>query len=311
MAMSYGEGDKAFFRLQEEIMKISDDHTIFAWKTDYLGAFSGGLLADSPAAFREPGNIVSSANHHDGSFSSTNRGLRLELPLIPQISRPNEFIAVLACHQAGDGKRLFGFDCKEFPDTNNHFLRITKDKLFAVKRDVLRNEASNVEHKTIYIQQTYMQKTEPQNLNTYMQITPELQQRGIPLTKSIPSTEIVYRGKLKEMSIRGFRNAVAVMRFDSGAGQSFDIGLPWQAKFLIAKVITALENESLEDAFNSFPSGTGGPSIHYQDIRGRNWKNYSDRIVWEGPEGIGNISVAAKRQMVSVDKRFVVRLSGI
>jgi len=30
MPMLYGEGDKAFFRLQEEIMKISDDHTIFA-----------------------------------------------------------------------------------------------------------------------------------------------------------------------------------------------------------------------------------------------------------------------------------------
>jgi hypothetical protein len=33
--MLYGEGSKAFFRLQEEIMKVSDDHTIFAWETDY------------------------------------------------------------------------------------------------------------------------------------------------------------------------------------------------------------------------------------------------------------------------------------
>ncbi|GES62249.1 HET and ankyrin domain protein [Aspergillus terreus] len=32
MPLLYGEGDKAFIRLQEEIMNVSDDHTIFAWK---------------------------------------------------------------------------------------------------------------------------------------------------------------------------------------------------------------------------------------------------------------------------------------
>jgi hypothetical protein len=32
MPMLYGEGDKALFRLREEIMKTSDFQTIFAWK---------------------------------------------------------------------------------------------------------------------------------------------------------------------------------------------------------------------------------------------------------------------------------------
>ena len=31
MPMLYGKGDKAFLRLQEEIMKVSDDHSLFAW----------------------------------------------------------------------------------------------------------------------------------------------------------------------------------------------------------------------------------------------------------------------------------------
>jgi hypothetical protein len=35
MPMLYGEDVKAFARLQEEIMKTSDDHTIFAWRIDY------------------------------------------------------------------------------------------------------------------------------------------------------------------------------------------------------------------------------------------------------------------------------------
>jgi hypothetical protein len=183
MPMLYGEGDKAFFRLQEEIMKISHDHTIFAWRTHCWGRFSRGLLADSPAAFTESENIVSSATHHDGSFSSTNKGLRLELPLIPQISKPNTYIAVLACHHACDGRWLVGFDCEEVPVTNNHFLRITKDKLFAVQRDFLQNDLSNVQHKTIYVQQEYRPKITLQGFNTYIEIAPELQQRGVSSSK--------------------------------------------------------------------------------------------------------------------------------
>jgi hypothetical protein len=34
MPLLYGEGDKAFLRLQEEIIKTSDDHSIFAWEAD-------------------------------------------------------------------------------------------------------------------------------------------------------------------------------------------------------------------------------------------------------------------------------------
>ncbi|KAK2473493.1 hypothetical protein H9L39_15668 [Fusarium oxysporum f. sp. albedinis] len=32
MPLLYGEGDKAFYRLQEEIMGVPDDHSLFAWK---------------------------------------------------------------------------------------------------------------------------------------------------------------------------------------------------------------------------------------------------------------------------------------
>jgi hypothetical protein len=101
-----------------------------------------------------------------------------------------------------------------------------------------------------------------------------------------------------ETPIPGFRNGVAAIRFDNGAGQSFEVvGLRTLAKCLIVKVITPLENESLEDIFNSFnraveQSGTRVPLTHFQNARGRNWKNCADRIVWEGPEGIGNNSIA-------------------
>ncbi|KAI0023946.1 HET-domain-containing protein [Xylariomycetidae sp. FL0641] len=38
MPLLYGEGTKSFIRLQEEIIKVSDDHTLFAWAgTSYKG----------------------------------------------------------------------------------------------------------------------------------------------------------------------------------------------------------------------------------------------------------------------------------
>ncbi|OBT60606.1 hypothetical protein VE03_10038 [Pseudogymnoascus sp. 23342-1-I1] len=51
MPMLYGEGKRAFLRLQEEIIKRSDDHTIFAWPIRLDD--QPGLLADSPAAFAD------------------------------------------------------------------------------------------------------------------------------------------------------------------------------------------------------------------------------------------------------------------
>src|SRR3984885_15797145 len=47
MPLLYGEGERAFTRLQEEIMKVSDDHSLFAWKSSEKYA---GLLTTSPAA---------------------------------------------------------------------------------------------------------------------------------------------------------------------------------------------------------------------------------------------------------------------
>ncbi|RMZ86167.1 hypothetical protein DV737_g93, partial [Chaetothyriales sp. CBS 132003] len=55
MPLIYGEGRKAFMRLQLEILKKSDDDSIYAWKAPLDRS---GLLATWPDAFAESGNIV-------------------------------------------------------------------------------------------------------------------------------------------------------------------------------------------------------------------------------------------------------------
>lgn len=62
MSPLYGEGHNAFIRLQLEIMRSTNDESIFAWTTkqedNILG--HGGVLARSPAAFEDSGNVIRS-----------------------------------------------------------------------------------------------------------------------------------------------------------------------------------------------------------------------------------------------------------
>ncbi len=79
MPMLYGEGHKAFRRLQEEIIKEVADFSIFAWKAvpgscpDYMG-----ILAPSPREFKEVSKMhaVSSYRYTTNiTFSMSNRGV--------------------------------------------------------------------------------------------------------------------------------------------------------------------------------------------------------------------------------------------
>lgn len=90
MPMLYGEGSRAFFRLQEEIIKRTNDHSIFAWQMPKLPNQFGGLLAYSPAAFHGSYNIIrterstflnTEASTNSGDFSITNKGILLRSPL--------------------------------------------------------------------------------------------------------------------------------------------------------------------------------------------------------------------------------------
>ena len=82
MPMLYGEGERAFFRLQEEIIKQSDDHTIFAWPISRPD--QPGLLADNPEAFEKCQHIRTMVSRKgNSSYSMTNRGLSIKLMATP------------------------------------------------------------------------------------------------------------------------------------------------------------------------------------------------------------------------------------
>jgi hypothetical protein len=82
MPMLYGEGEKAFIRLQEEIIKEIPDMSIFAWKAS-TGMDYSGLLARSPAEFKDAGGLKTGQDElfRVPDFSITNRGIRFNVPL--------------------------------------------------------------------------------------------------------------------------------------------------------------------------------------------------------------------------------------
>ncbi|KAB2103060.1 hypothetical protein AG0111_0g8891 [Alternaria gaisen] len=82
MPLLYGEGKrKAFWRLQEEIMKLSEDETLFAWRK--TNPFSDShIFANEPDDFSEAGRLVPfESEFPPPPYTMTHRGLRISLPL--------------------------------------------------------------------------------------------------------------------------------------------------------------------------------------------------------------------------------------
>ena len=77
MPLLYGEGEKAFKRLQHEILHSTNDESIFAWIDDRV--WTSGLLAESPANFAKSGGVKPINQFYRKPYTMTNQGLQIEL----------------------------------------------------------------------------------------------------------------------------------------------------------------------------------------------------------------------------------------
>ena len=118
MPMLYGEGKKAFHRVQLEIIRASNDQSIFAWHYDADDTVQpGGILADDPSCFQYCGEMelmdsdeftryckgdvpeeeLDSVEDRLGTFPITNRGIHIWMLLRPEASSRTLFQARLPC----------------------------------------------------------------------------------------------------------------------------------------------------------------------------------------------------------------------
>jgi hypothetical protein len=99
MPLLYGEGSRAFIRLQEEIIKISNDHSIFAWDHERGETNSISCLANSPRSFSRGAYVVCFGKTHSqsSSYAITNQGLQIELPLFED-PKTKVVYGLIDCH---------------------------------------------------------------------------------------------------------------------------------------------------------------------------------------------------------------------
>ncbi|KAK3648000.1 hypothetical protein LTR56_007700 [Elasticomyces elasticus] len=112
LPLIYGEGARAFGRLQEEIIRRSTDHTIFAWRAvscTYWPVQLSVLFAAAPNAFANSTRDGLAECYRDvegwiESYEVTNHGLEISLPLVKCQSFQDVYHAVLNCrHRNGLG----------------------------------------------------------------------------------------------------------------------------------------------------------------------------------------------------------------
>jgi len=138
MSPLYGEGMQAFQRLQEELLKISDDESIFAFepkeqfrKSTLFGEpAKPGALARHPAEFAAQGGVAPvRSKAHRKPYSMTNKGLHIQLPLL---NGTDDFegdspsvMGVLNCHFEDDFSSFVGIRLE--PTATPDIYRRTRD----------------------------------------------------------------------------------------------------------------------------------------------------------------------------------------
>lgn len=102
MPLIYGEREKAFIRLQEEIIKNSTDHSIFAWQpTEFFYFQSDLIFAERPSLFSHAAKIVSTTvGVASTPYQLTNGGLRFDALRLCESGK--DHLGILNCRYYDD-----------------------------------------------------------------------------------------------------------------------------------------------------------------------------------------------------------------
>ncbi|KAH8764556.1 heterokaryon incompatibility protein-domain-containing protein, partial [Hyaloscypha sp. PMI_1271] len=334
MPMIYGEGgEHAFLRLQEEILKISDDESIFAWTSSRYS----GLLAVSPAAFSQSGHIFASKKQPNSkSFTFSNKGIRIELPMktisVRDERSEERFHGVLNCVESSGSTAMVGIELVASAFEKDVFYRTSTSSLFSVET----SEVVNLRTRKVYVEQS-RSTTQGRKCGRYLiKDTPLLRANGISLAsgaydpdgpglrfrgfrffsrRSRSKSDKIYRachkvGDELQFSIsnpgRTVDWIIGAIRFEFGRQQdSFVVLLKKEMLSTSIEIGTPLIGESLEDVALSYGIGRRAPKSTGESSR-RRWKNESDQLIWNLPSRSESILVTTRKQIVSGESTIVI-----
>jgi hypothetical protein len=159
MPLLYGEGEKAFLRLQQELIKVSQDQSLFAWENSAVEAASSkdkqrrhnnfGLFASSPAHFINSGNIKPfRPGPGNEPYHMTSKGLCIRLPII--FKAYHGFVALLNCNDEGSRLGFKGIGLGVLNDeVFSRDVSGDSSKLFSIAL----HEVTTAKERTIYVQE--------------------------------------------------------------------------------------------------------------------------------------------------------------
>lgn len=302
MPMLYGEGNNAFIRLQLEIINLSDDQSIFAW-SGYNQQGGRGLLASSPKEFVNCSNVRRYGDDSQTSaFSMTNKGLHIELPLIPcgNPSEKNLFQAVLACQRKqGAGYRdrypLGIYLQRDQGEHATNYVRVKADKIEEIKNPVAFHDKSE-----LYVREKNTSKfdvvqwMQPQDRYNF---SIKKRPRGRPHVKQDRDTKWeINDDEIRLMFERSGHSGI--LMFKDKGGQVFAVILGVHNYNVWCDIATDCGHDDIEKLAREYWDG-----VRYL----ARWKNLDRRVV-PLPEGY-SVSLAIKQGQISGQRACLIEIS--
>jgi hypothetical protein len=300
MPMLYGEGGRAFIRLQEEIIRSSPDQSIFAWESDRREDRAGGLLASSPAAFSKSGDIIRSDLQSDIGFSLTSHGLSVKVPMAensygetidPKLDPRYTFIAILDCQRGYDNSYVLGIFLEKLGGISQHFFRSDSNFLEEVEKSEVDSSQSNVSN--VYVRQELRQNEAPAYNKLEFNLSGFNEKGFSEKERYLPVRDTHDRSLFQVEDI----THTAAVRCADPNGIEFVVLLKMDGNLQYIRVIGPVEkSKPIEEIIQL-------PRIEMSS------KAAVDRMMWEHPGGKWRIHITVKRKIVWNERHLVANIS--
>lgn len=303
MPMLYGEGRRAFIRLQEEIIKSIDDHTIFAWHGSQWQSDRGSLLASSPAAFHEcrytvkctfPKKKPNLSKLDINPFSVTNKGIHLELPILTEDATPVTYLAVLDCQSLYKKDYLIALHLERRGDPTlgtDYYARTNYHALASIEPQ----EASSHSLDSIYVRGYEAYEDITPSLDSVIRLSDYFQSFGIFISEVWPSDKIdgvksneVFFTFRSHDRVRG----AAILFTSQKMGNFIVLVLYNNNGGSISATIVESGKGTLEEIFGKY---WWARPLKIASMRGPE----PDRILWPLLDGKNSVSLSIRIQIIS------------
>ena len=308
MPLLYGEGKRAFIRLQEEIIKSSDDETILVWDGDFLrGEERLTMLAPDPASFFNSANVEQLPVRGSSSqYTVTNKGLQMHVPLLKyhRKGEPEEFYGILNCHYRNDFTRYIAISLSSLDVETNGIRHFLKSNITTVLDDMTKHAVPT----TIIIRRTEDVEFTTQDTFVHLKLKShpfkyldsDMSFKITPLFPDIPDGECNWNPDTNILSIRAdnWPPVVCIVGFHLHVKGSVDWGLvvvytfPWNGTLGMVKAI---------------------PTTDSFKVNSESWaalgKRYSSFVIYQDEDELTPTRVSHNHELftASWDARIMVR----